>query len=475
MPQPPFTVSRLAASLGQLLPGVAGPRHSGDSQSRLCIALSGGLDSTVLLVALAQLARTGSLQVELRALHVDHGLHADSAAWGAGAAQLAREHGVAFESLRVEVPRGGGLSPEAAARDARYAALAARLAPGEVLLTAHHADDQLETILLQWLRGGGLRAVAGMAPIGPFGAGAWHARPLLPFMRDELARWATGEGLRWQDDPSNLETRFDRNYLRHEVLPALRARWPAVAETTARVADFARDALAAEAAGVDADLPRVLCGTALDLTALEALSEPRQRAVLRGWLAGLGLPPPSTRTLASMRHDMLIAGEDRLPETRWPGVVVRRYRGRLHAMASVSEKMVAGDWHGAASTPYALTGASTLRLQPAVGVGLSRARLPATLSVRTRLGGELFVPAGGAHRRPLRKWLQERDVLPWRREQLPLLFAGDRLVAVANLGYAAEFSARSDEPSLVIEWTGRGAVTVADVIASKWPAHPLFR
>jgi tRNA(Ile)-lysidine synthetase-like protein len=109
------------------------------------------------------------------------------------------------------------------------------------------------------------------------------------------------------------------------------------------------------------------------------------------------------------------------------------------------------------------------------GDGLSRARLPERLSVRQRVGGESFVPAGGAHRRDLRKWLQERDVLPWRRGELPLLFAGDRLVAVADLGVAADFAARSDEPSWRIEWDGRGDVTLGDVFASKWPLRPAIR
>ncbi|MGB7903325.1 MAG: tRNA lysidine(34) synthetase TilS, partial [Steroidobacteraceae bacterium] len=150
-----------------LVPATSHARSPG-----LCIALSGGLDSTVLLVALAQLANAGSLTARLRAIHVDHSLHADSAQWARACRELADSHGVACDEVRVAVNLDAGQSPEAAAREARYAALAARLEPGEVLLTAHHADDQLETILLQWLRGGGLRSIAGMAPLGRFGVAA---------------------------------------------------------------------------------------------------------------------------------------------------------------------------------------------------------------------------------------------------------------------------------------------------------------
>jgi len=467
-----FTLPRFAAHLHTLLASLPATA----SNAPLCVALSGGLDSTVLLVALARLRAEGGLPSPVRALHVDHGLQADSRRWAAACRLLAEALGIPFEDVRVEVPDAAGLSPEAAARTARYGAFAARLAPGEVLLTAHHADDQLETILLQWLRGGGLRAVAGMAAVAPFGEASWHVRPLLDFPRVDLARWAEEQGLQWLEDPSNADRRFDRNYLRLEVLPALRARWPGAATTASRVAEYARDALALEAACVEGDLPAALSGRALRLEALVRLPEPRQRAVLRAWLAGLGLPPASARTLAALRHDMTVAAAGRIPETRWQGTVVRRYRGHLFASSQGQPFATReGEWPLSGGEPYAWSAASRLVSVATTGDGLSRARLPERLSVRQRVGGESFVPRGGAHRRDLRKWLQERDVLPWRRGELPLLFAGDRLVAVADLGVAADFAARSDEPSWRIEWAGRGDVTLGDVFASKWPLRPAIR
>jgi tRNA(Ile)-lysidine synthase len=464
-----FSLPRLASHCGALfgaLPAAANP-------PRLCIAFSGGLDSTVLLVALARLQHAGSLHAQLRALHVDHGLHPDSPRWGAACAELAAAWSVPLESVRVTIPCRPGASPEAAAREARYAALAAQLQPGEVLVTAHHADDQLETIMLQWLRGGGLRAVAGMAPLGPFAGESWHARPLLEFRRADLAGWATAQGLHWLEDPSNQDLRLDRNYLRLAVLPLLRQRWPGAARTAGRVAEFARDALAAEAAGVARDLPAVLRGSALDLRALQSLDEPRQRAVLRAWLAGLGLPPPPARTLAALLHDMQHAAADRNPESRWPGAVVRRYRGYLHAGPAAAARAAAARWDG--SGRLAWSAGSSLELVADCGRGFSRARLPAALEVVPRTRGAGFRPAGGAHRRPLRKWLQEHDVLPWRRDALPLFCVDGQLLAVADLGVAAEFAAAPGEPSWRIVWHGRGAVTAADALAGKWPADPLIR
>ena len=156
-----FSPERLAAALERDLVGV-------DRPAGLCVALSGGLDSTVLLAALAERYRRDGTR-PLRAIHVDHGLHADSATWAARCERLAASLAIALDPVRVDARPAAGESPEAAAREARYAALAGRLGEREVLLTAHHADDQLETILLQWLRGGGLRAVAGMPSVAPFG------------------------------------------------------------------------------------------------------------------------------------------------------------------------------------------------------------------------------------------------------------------------------------------------------------------
>ncbi len=187
-------------------------RAGGAEPTGECVALSGGLDSSVLLAALARVRAR-----PLRAIHVDHGLHPDAALWSAHSVALAARCGVACEVVRVNATAVRGESPEAAARVARYAALAERLSPGEALLTAHHGDDQLETVLLQWLRGGGLRAVAGMRPVAPFADG-WRVRPLLGFTRIAVEDWARGQGLEWLEDPSNADPRFDRNFLRREVV-----------------------------------------------------------------------------------------------------------------------------------------------------------------------------------------------------------------------------------------------------------------
>jgi len=452
-----FTPARLSEALEECVRGLD------DAPAGLCIALSGGLDSTVLLAALAQLRNLGPMP-RLRSIHVDHGLHADAPQWAQACAALCDRLGVPCAQVKVDARAAPGESPEAAARTARYLALARMLAANEVLLTAHHADDQMEGILLQWLRGGGLRAVAGMPRVAPFGPG-WHARPLLDHTREELRAWARREGLAWLEDPSNVDTRFDRNYLRMEVLPAIRRRWPAAARTVARVARHAAEALQIESALASADLESAAKGVALSLDAVIPLPEARQRLVLRAWLRQLGLPVPSERTLAALRHDMLAAADDRVPRANWPGACVHRYRRHLHACRQAEEDatIAGGDWPVEAGFDLGSLGRLTLR--PATGKGLRREGLPSLLRVDSRAGGEVFRPAGSAHRRPLRKWLQERGILPWRREQLPLVRVGAEIAAIGDIAYGEPFAAGPGEPSWQIEWEGRPVLTETEALA----------
>jgi len=448
-----FSPERLRAELEGVLSD-AGAQPTGE-----LVALSGGLDSSVLLAALSKVRVR-----PLRAIHVDHGLQPDAALWSAHSVAMAAGCGVSCEVVRVNASAAPGESPEAAARVARYAALAGRLLPGEALLTAHHGDDQLETVLLQWLRGGGLRAVAGLRPVAPFAAG-WRVRPLLGFTRNDLADWARGQGLEWLEDPSNADPRFDRNFLRLEVLPVLRSRWPAAARTVGRVAAQAAEALDLEAILAAEDLAGLAAGDTLLLARLEHLPQSRQRLVLRAWLRARGIAPPPAATLESLRRDMLAAAPQRIPETRWPGAVVRRYRGRLYATqeSAAPQPWQAGSW--SPGTEFSLGGHGRLALLPTTGDGLSRARLPGLLTVTARPPGASFRPAGGEHRRELRKWLQEQGVLPWQRAALPCILAGDEVVAVGDLACGGALAAAPGEPAWRVAWHGRPTLTEAEALA----------
>ncbi|HEX6998449.1 MAG TPA: tRNA lysidine(34) synthetase TilS [Gammaproteobacteria bacterium] len=415
---------------------------------RLAVAYSGGVDSTVLLAALVRLDHGRAL----RALHVNHGLAADADRWEARCARAAAAFGVPFAAARVRVaPDGKGV--EAAARRARYDALAQLLAPGEVLLTAHHADDQLETVLLRLLRGAGVRGLRGIAPFAPFGAG-FLARPLLGFSRAEIRATAERWGLEWIDDPSNASLEHDRNYLRHAVLPALTRRWPAAGRRAALTAAQMRDAeeilaaVAAEDARAFPDLDR------LPATALTALPAARQRNLLRYAIRALGLPVPHAHHVERVLQAVAHRRADAHAAIRWPGAEARVYRDHLYLLRPLAPGS-APDYRGRVALDAPWQGPEgRLEAAPTAGAGIPEPWLAAGLELRFRAGGERFRPCGRAHSLSLKRWLQDEGIVPWMRDRLPLFFHDGRLVAVADQAVAAEAAAASpDAPRYRIAWT----------------------
>ena len=238
-----FTPELLQARLAEL-------EILADKPSRFVIAFSGGLDSTALAHALSS-AGTG---VPIIAIHIDHGLHDDSARWSEHCKAFAESLGIEYRSRKVTVQLESGKGPEASAREARYTALHADLEHGDWLLSAHHREDQAETLLLNLVRGSGPAGIAGIGAIRRFGPG-WLARPLLDTDRGSLQDYADRHGLDWIEDPSNTDRRFDRNFLRHDILPRLKARWPDIAARLQRSASHAGEAatLLADLAAIDVE------------------------------------------------------------------------------------------------------------------------------------------------------------------------------------------------------------------------------
>jgi tRNA(Ile)-lysidine synthase len=443
----PFSPATLLASVERHLPAAA--------SGSLCIGFSGGLDSTALLQALA-IATRNHPRYRVRAVHIDHQLHPSSAQWQAHCAQIADVAGVAYLTRQVSVPVDSDCGPEGAARTVRYAAFRELLDDGEALITAHHADDQLETLLLALLRGAGVHGLAGMPACHAFGCG-WHLRPLLDVTRPDIESWAKAAGLNWLTDPSNTNTGFSRNYLRHEVIPTLQRRWPAVAGTAARAAQHLGEASELLDAIASADLSVAAVGECLSVASLRGLDPPRRRNLLRHWLRGRGARLPSTRKLAALEHDMLVAQEDRLPCVDWDGFEVRRYRDLLYGGPALSRPEVGDvsrlwDWRN----PLPLgDGLGLLRTEIVRGAGLALAKLPASLRIGFRHGGEELQLAGHAQHRDLKKLLQEADILPWWRSRIPLIRLEDALIAVADLWIAEGFAAQADEEGARIVWEAR--------------------
>lgn len=452
----PFSTAALSAALSSTLssngPDAPSTEHAagGDASgaiSGLRVAFSGGMDSTVLLHALAAIRQ--ELPAALSAVHVDHGLQAEAAGWGAHCEAVCARLAIPLTRLAVDARPQRGESPEAAARDARYGAIADLLQPYELLLTAHHRDDQGETLLLQLLRGSGPRGLAAMPQRLPLGRGAL-LRPLLGFTRAELAEWANEQGLEWVEDPSNQEVVADRNFLRHQVLPLLESRWPAVERSLSRAAGHQQDAAELLDVLAEEDLQLADAGDGcLSTTALLGLSPARCRNLLRFWLRSQGLRAPSARVLERVLQELLPAAADRNPLVHWHGGEIRRYRGRLYALRPEAAQPAAVDCAWDLKQPLAFAG-GRLIASVELGRGLRAAACRDGVRVAVRQGGEQCRPLGSEHRRSLKALLQQAGMPPWQRQQLALISIDGQLVQAVGLCVDRDWAAADGEPGIVI-------------------------
>jgi tRNA(Ile)-lysidine synthase len=395
---------------------------------RIVVAYSGGLDSTVLTHALRQQRR----KLEgLRLVHVDHGLHPASSDWSAHCARQARAWRLPFVALNARVKIVRGESLEAAARDARYALLAQELEEGEVLVTAQHLDDQVETLLLQLFRGAGVAGLAAMPPCTRFAQGL-IVRPLLSHTRAELAQYAARHRLQWVEDPSNQAERFGRNFLRHRVMPLLRGRWAGVDAAIARTARHMAEAAGLLDETAQRDLVAVADGDGLNVAALRRLRPVRRRNVLRAFIAGAGLELPSTATMLEIAGTLLAVRADAQPEVSWDGGTLIRRAGRLtlevksHDQKIIKPEPALKSWAWKEDREFILNGAGDRLTLADDDVGpIDLDKLPAMLRLRPRRGGERLRPGPQARTQALKKLLQAARLTVEERARLPLLFDGD--------------------------------------------------
>lgn len=410
------------------------------------VAFSGGVDSTVLLHVLTRLCPSGTV----RAAHIQHNLQPDAPNWAKHCQDQAAELGVPIAVHSVTVATDGRHGPEAAAREARYDALQADMQPGDVLLTAHHADDQAQTFLLQALRGSGLRGLAAMPERCSFGTG-WHVRPLLGSTREQIQQYAEEQALDWVNDPSNEDASVDRAYLNTHVWPLIRQHWPAAATTLSRSAHWCSQG--SEQVQTDAADDLAQCAdTSTDCLLLSRLTQlPQQRRfeLIRYWLDTLGLPPPQLQHVQEIEANCLVSRCDAQPVVSWRGVEVRRYQDGLFAMAPLSA--VDSSWSAAWTPPTSmlLPDGSKLSAEPGVG-GLPQ---DMTYQVRLRQGGERVHLPRRAHTTSLKSALQQAGVPPWQRERLPLIIHEQVIVAVADLWICEGFSTGPNESGWLPHWS----------------------
>ncbi|MFI4956882.1 MAG: tRNA lysidine(34) synthetase TilS [Gammaproteobacteria bacterium] len=386
----------------------------------LCLAFSGGMDSTVLLHALKQ------AQVQFSVYHINHGLSPHADAWAEQITALCNALSIPITCITLTTKPAVGESVEAWAREARYAALIEAIPANRVLLTAHHEGDQAETVLLQLMRGAGPKGLSGIAPIKRLcrKKNIHVHRPLLSVSKKAIEAYAKEHALTWVEDESNVQLRFERNFMRHEALPLLASRVPHVMESLARSASHLQEQQALVEMFVSSMLPSLQGskpGT-LSIERLLALPEITLKAVLRHWLGEHDVRMPSPKKLETIITTVLKAAEDAQPRVCIDEHVIVRYRDTLYIVSqeqlrSLSDYHVEWDPREELCLPH---GAGTLCADDLTKAGIDVAE-GEKVHVRFRQGGEtVFVP--GVGHQPLKKWFQSHDIPVWERERVPLVY-----------------------------------------------------
>jgi len=417
------------------------------------VAYSGGCDSHALLHSLVALR--SELSAEIKAIHINHGLSPLANEWEQHCCTICKNLDVSYTAINVDASSkksgSNNKSPEEAARHARYAEWTKLITKDEVIVLAHHQDDQAETVLLQLLRGSGVKGLAAMPAQQIFSQGLL-ARPMLGFLREEIVAYAAEQKLNWIDDPSNFDTDFDRNFLRHDVVPLLETRWPALKKTLSRTATHTAEADQLLTGLAAQDWLMIKNEQQIQISLLTALDEKRQRNVVRYWLATVcQVSLPDTVHLQRILDEVLTAAGDAAPEVIWRGGEVRRYQGMLYAQKELVEQDNSKvlSWTEL-EKPMALGAGLILSVKAGSGEGLSQTKLKnADVTVRFRQGGESCRPTGRGNTQQLKKLFQEWQVPPWKRASIPLIYVNGELAAVVGYCHSEAYAAAAGELSWI--------------------------
>lgn len=431
---------RVAARIAPLL----------NHNSTILIGLSGGLDSVVLLHLLHRLSPHYGWK--LTALHVHHGISPNAGDWAQFCTRLCACLAIPLHIEQVDIAPLRVQGIEAAARKLRHDAFSRQ--DCDFVALAHHADDQAETLLLQLLRGAGVKGASAMPLLRRAGSSVEILRPLLHISRSEILSYANEYGLEWIEDESNGDDYYPRNFLRHRLLPVMEEKFPAYRQTLARSAQYF-----AEASELLDDLARMDAGVVpdggemqLNISRLQILALPRAKNLLRYFLHQQGALMPQSQRLDDMLHQLCNAREDAAVCIRYGEWQVRRYRGRVYALAVQNEfdRDLVLHWNGEEELFWpALNARLTFTTVQNNGISLKMLQR-GSLTLRLRRGGETVRPNSKSSVRTLKNLLQEHAVPPWQRERLPLLYCGEELVCIPDVAIAAEYQA-VDEPGIRVE------------------------
>lgn len=396
---------------------------------RIVLAYSGGLDSSVLLDLLWCFVREREPSLELLAVHVNHGISSDADYWQAACRSRAVQLGVVLVTERIEISHTANI--EAVARAHRYRVLRRHLDANSMLCTAHHRDDQAETLLLHLLRGAGPAGLSAMKSILRFAPG-WLARPLLDQARDTICAYARARGIDWAEDESNYNADYSRNYIRHRIMPLLKAKWPGCDATLARATRHQSVAQATLESESHRWLGRCLVGKMLSCKACRAVPAARRSLVLRAWIASHAVAIPAERKIAALWRNLIANDVQNGAALEWSGVAFRFYRGLLYLVKMPEYKTPQDEirWQCGADIKLPELG-MTLYWRDLVRQAPELEK--ADVSLRFRVGNEHCEYDGGCHHRSLKKLFQQNGVPPWERKNIPLIYADDKLRLVWNV------------------------------------------
>lgn len=394
------------------------------------------------------------------AIHINHGLQDIADDWQQFASEYCEKLDIEFNSVRLEAKPNQGDSIEAWARQQRYQVFQTLTQKQDMLLTGHHRDDQAETVLLQLFRGAGPEGLAAM-PFYTTRNGYAIARPLLNVQRRQIKDYAEQHSLDWIEDTSNQDTTFDRNYLRHRIMPELRKRWPQMDKTLQRVSSHQSEAVEILSDIAEEELGKISDDKkeSIDLDRLVMYPETKQKLIIRHWIKYNGFSLPSEKVLHEIFNSLLNSEPDKQPLVHWSGCEVRRYINRLYIMLALTnvDPSTSLNWLLPQEISLSL---GNLSAESKTGHGI-RASLVAddTVTVKYRSGGERLKPSGSACHRTLKNLYQEASVLPWMRDKIPLIYKEDDLICVPGLWTADHARCQSDEPGWLFHWQCKRRVT----------------
>jgi len=423
------------------------------SSLKFCIGLSGGVDSIALLHLFKQLASQNT-SIAVRALHINHQLQNQSGDWQHFCQLFCMENKIPFESVSVRVPLENSQGMEASARAARYRAFRQALRPDEIMVTAHHLDDHIETIFLKLFRGAGVKGGAGIESLRTF-HNTILFRPLLSFSRESIINYAQANNLEWMEDPSNKHIDIDRNFLRHEILPRIESRWPGYRKTVNRFSKHLRESEMMLEEMARQDYSRIISHEGLLIDELKKLSILRQKLLVRYWL----LTESKINIESSHLNEifkLIDAREDANPVVKIDGYEVRRFKKYVKLLEQ--QPQMESDWCIKLDDldfeqPIKISDSHTLFLRKAKGKGIKMGYLHGSkIQISPRKGGEKCHPVSRDKSQSLKKIFQEMEIPPWRRDEIPLLYIDESIAAVIGEFYCKPFAVlNSNEEGFVIE------------------------